>query len=289
MSDRRTYLSQSSRMPPFRTLLANVHERSAIRSLGLVVGFLTCLVTATTSLPSAVAQNGQPTFAGVQPGQSYAEARRRLLGAAYTPQRFNADDRCSGRPVCKTYPEAEFCAGTGLANCRFAFRDPAGALIVIETQGEEQNRPGRKIGLDLGVKTIRKANATEVAEISRSLSQGPAAAPTSPRQPFEGIWANTDPECQDEEGPNSRTLIDLRNLDGRTRVPLLDQYENHCRIVGVRSKGVERTLSVRCHQFWEDYQSKRGGVSRTITLSPGWNGKLLIDGATFVSCKKLDP
>lgn len=47
---------------------------------------------------------------------------------------------------------------------------------------------------------------------------------------FEGLWAQTKEECLDEESPNSRTLIDLNNLEDGKRAPLFDRYEYHCRI-----------------------------------------------------------
>lgn len=140
-----------------------------------------CLAVMISSTLPANAQGAPSAFAGVRPGQSYAAARRQLLGAGFVPQSFSDGDRCSGRSVCKTYPEAQFCAGTGLANCSFAFRDLAGALVLVETEGEEREQPGREIGLDLGVKTIRRASASEAKGIA-AVASTPKSDGPSPQE-----------------------------------------------------------------------------------------------------------
>ena len=43
---------------------------------------------------------------------------------------------------------------------------------------------------------------------------------------FEGPWAKTKGECLDEEGPNSRTMIDLRNVVGGKSTPM--PPASHC-------------------------------------------------------------
>ena len=79
-----------------------------------------------------------------------------------------------------------------------------------------------------------------------------AQAPLRAAESFEGIWAKTRAECLDEEGPNSRTLIDLGNLIEGKPSPLFDQYENHCKIERKTPAGDgTTTLTATCFEFWE--------------------------------------
>ena len=74
------------------------------------------------------------------------------------------------------------------------------------------------------------------------------------RLPFEGVWAATDSECQDEEGPNTRNLTDM----SAAKVgPLFDQYENHCRITKAETVPNGHRLNLRCYEFWEDFQKEK--------------------------------
>jgi hypothetical protein len=43
--------------------------------------------------------------------------------------------------------------------------------------------------------------------------------------PFEGLWAQTKKECLDEDGPDSKTFIDLGNIVDGKPAPIFDQYE----------------------------------------------------------------
>jgi len=71
----------------------------------------------------------------------YREARRSLIGLGYKPITLPDADECSpGDGRCQGYPEMSSCAGTGLGQCLFVWKSPAGALIEIITVGE--NNPG---------------------------------------------------------------------------------------------------------------------------------------------------
>jgi hypothetical protein len=114
-----------------------------------------------------------------------------------------------------------------------------------------------------------------------------AATPrTSSRalEPFEGIWAKTQAECLDEEGPNSRTLIDLEDMIDGKPVPMFDQYENHCRIERKSVVGAATNLSVTCFEFWENFTKGIEGQRATIKLSPVRKGILRIDGTPYRRC-----
>lgn len=125
----------------------------------------------------------------------------------------------------------------------------------------------------------------------------PRAQPTEPpksvqhvvrgtTKPFEGLWALTKEECLDEEGPNSRTMIDLRNLVDGKPVPLFDQYENHCRIEKRADAGGETTLSATCFEFWEYFAKGTDGVKTSIKLLPKPDGSLVIEGKTYWRCER---
>jgi hypothetical protein len=73
---------------------------------------------------------------------------------------------------------------------------------------------------------------------------------------WEGFWAKTRKECLNKEGPDSKTMIDLRNMENGRPAPLLDQYENHCRIDGHATKDNVTTQTLSCFEFWDDYKSK---------------------------------
>jgi hypothetical protein len=89
---------------------------------------------------------------GVKVGMAYKEARQRLFEFGYSgvaPPKVAG--RCAYREdICKAYPEAEDCAGTGLAPCRFVFKYPRGRTVVIITSGEEL--------ADLAVRSIFQLN-----------------------------------------------------------------------------------------------------------------------------------
>ncbi|WP_052764106.1 hypothetical protein [Microvirga massiliensis] len=104
---------------------------------------------------------------------------------------------------------------------------------------------------------------------------------TGERQFFEGIWAQSEAECDDEEGPNSRTLIDMRS---KKTGPPFDQYENHCRITTVDGGPTGATLKLSCHEFWGDFEKKRDATLTSIRITPRSAQSIRIDGKPFVRC-----
>jgi hypothetical protein len=101
---------------------------------------------------------------------------------------------------------------------------------------------------------------------------------------FEGLWAKTKEECLDDEGPNSRTMIDLRNLVSGKPTPIFDQYENHCLIERKSVVGNDATLTVTCFEFWENFTKRIEGAKATIKLTMGRNGGLAINGEKYLYC-----
>jgi hypothetical protein len=105
-------------------------------------------------------------------------------------------------------------------------------------------------------------------------------------EPFEGLWAKTQKECLDEEGPNSRTLIDLGNIIKGKPAPIFDQYENHCRIERKTIAGDGTTLAATCFEFWENFTKGIEGQKATIKLAPGQKSTLKIDGILYQRCER---
>jgi hypothetical protein len=107
-------------------------------------------------------------------------------------------------------------------------------------------------------------------------------------EPFEGVWAKTQAECLDEEGPNSRTLIDLGNtIDGKP-TPIFDQYEHHCRIDRKSAIGGGTSLAATCFEFWEDFTKGVEGQKITIKLAPAPRSTLKINGTPYQRCAVKD-
>jgi hypothetical protein len=106
-----------------------------------------------------------------------------------------------------------------------------------------------------------------------------------PAEPFEGLWAQTKDECLNEDGPNSRTLIDLGNLVQGKPTPLFDQYENHCLIDRKSGLGESTTLAMTCFEFWEDFTNRKEGRKATIKLSRSSGTGLGIDGKMYQRCE----
>ena len=109
-----------------------------------------------------------------------------------------------------------------------------------------------------------------------------ALSSASERRPFEGVWAKSERECRDEEGPNSRTMIDMR--DPKVG-PLFDQYENHCRVHSVvPSSNQTFTLKVTCHEFWEEFQKRQSGQAMSIRLQVRGVNSIMLDGVRYLRC-----
>jgi hypothetical protein len=75
-------------------------------------------------------------------GMPYEIARSRLMSEGWRPEvrpgSFREMGRCGpgNREICRVYPEAESCAGTGWAPCTFYWRSPNGQPFALETSGE---------------------------------------------------------------------------------------------------------------------------------------------------------
>ena len=105
-------------------------------------------------------------------------------------------------------------------------------------------------------------------------------------QNFDGLWATTSKDCRDKDGPDSKTFIDLDNLINGKPAPLVDQYENHCRVDRKTPAGDGWILSTTCFEFWDDYNKGANGRKVTIKLSSGPKDLIRIDGKPYLLCKR---
>jgi hypothetical protein len=104
-------------------------------------------------------------------------------------------------------------------------------------------------------------------------------------QTFDGLWATSRKDCRNKDGPDSKTFIDLDNVIKGKPAPLVDQYENHCRVDRQTPAGDGLVLTTTCFEFWDDYNKGANGRKVTIKLAPGPKDKLRIDGKSYLLCK----
>ena len=104
---------------------------------------------------------------------------------------------------------------------------------------------------------------------------------------FEGLWATSKEDCDDQEGPNSRILFDLKPKMKRGKsVPMADGYENHCKIIRMNHSGDDWALAFRCYEFWEDFEASRRPTTSSLKLrSTGWL-TLSIAGERYLRCDR---
>ena len=102
---------------------------------------------------------------------------------------------------------------------------------------------------------------------------------------FDGLWAMTQKDCRNKEGPDSKTFIDMSKPIGGKPAPMIDQYENHCRIDRKTATGDGINLSVTCFEFWDYFKENIEPRKATIKLSPDPNGTIKIDGKAYLRCK----
>lgn len=102
---------------------------------------------------------------------------------------------------------------------------------------------------------------------------------------FDGLWALTKKECRNTDEADSRTLIDLSKPIGGNPAPMVDQYENHCRIDRKTVVGDGIHLSVTCFEFRDNFKKDIEPRKATFKLAPGPNGTIKIDGKAYLRCK----
>jgi hypothetical protein len=109
-------------------------------------------------------------------------------------------------------------------------------------------------------------------------------SPASAAEPYEGAWARTAKECNDQDGATSLTIIGLDiKIDGKPRA-MVEQYENHCFIDEKSTVGTDTTLNTTCYEFWDDFRKKINGRKVTTKLSVVSKDALKIDGKSYRRC-----
>lgn len=115
---------------------------------------------------------------------------------------------------------------------------------------------------------------------------GSAKIASAADNPIKGIWARNAKECADREGANSRTFIDLENRQNGKLAPLVDRYENHCKVLRSARDGQSYRLDLKCYEFWELYEKDEDGSAAVMTIKVLGANSLQIDGARHVRCKR---
>jgi len=104
--------------------------------------------------------------------------------------------------------------------------------------------------------------------------------------PFDGLWATSKKDCPEHDGPDSKTFIDFDNVLNGKPAPLIDRYENHCRVDRQTPAVDGLVLEAICFEFWDDYTKGENGEKKTIRLSPGPKDTIRIDGKPYLLCKR---
>lgn len=112
------------------------------------------------------------------------------------------------------------------------------------------------------------------------------SAASAAEDALKGIWALNARECAIDEGPSSRMFIDLGAREKDKPAPIVDRYENHCRVLGVNQAGASYSLRLRCYEFWDDYRANQNSSRSTMKIIVRSANALIIDGAAHVRCKK---
>jgi hypothetical protein len=128
--------------------------------------------------------------------------------------------------------------------------------------------------------------ARRAAILAFTLSAFAATTALAASEKWEGYWAKNRKECRAGDGPDSKTMIDLKNVEKGKPAPLYDQYENHCRVDSHATEGNVTRLKLTCFEFWDDYKAKKNPRPATVTITPLDQGRIRIDGAVYVKCRK---
>jgi hypothetical protein len=103
---------------------------------------------------------------------------------------------------------------------------------------------------------------------------------------WEGFWAKSRKDCLNQDGPDSKTMINLKGVENGRPAPLFDQYENHCRIDSHATKGNATRLQLTCFEFWDDYKARKNPRRDTVAVTVLGQQKIHINGNPFIRCKK---
>ena len=184
--------------------------------------------TIISSVPAVAAQADDL----IEPGSSYSAARILLVPRGYAltqlPKQRCIEGMSSRTAICEAYPETAFCPGTGLTNCQFAFREPKGDWLLVQTEAEKRPTVGRKpVGFIFSSQDVRDATTP-----GRSVRLGEKISRQALTKLFTGYdvrYAKGEDclTCATISGGNGqfelsfakdgRTIIDIKSHDERSR------------------------------------------------------------------------
>lgn len=129
-------------------------------------------------------------------------------------------------------------------------------------------------------------HARTAAILAFTLLAFAATSALAAAEKWEGYWAKNRKECRYSDGPDSKTMIDLKNSENGKPAPLYDQYENHCRVDSHATNGNAITLKLTCFEFWDDYRAKKSPRRDTVTVTMLDQNNIRINGAAYIRCRK---
>jgi len=142
--------------------------------------------------------------------------------------------------------------------------------------------------LALATFAVLAVRAADAATTKPTAKSGAAAAKPSAAaaEVWEGYWAKNRKDCRYNDGPDSKTMIDLKNKENGRPAPLYDQYENHCRIDSHATRANVTTLKLTCYEFWEYYKAKKEPRRDTITVTQKDRDRIIMNGSSYIRCRK---
>jgi hypothetical protein len=176
------------------------------------------------------------------------------------------------------------------ANCQTGKVDDVNGrtLTLAEIQGDGDNRTS--VWRDLMGTTFDRLSDPRITILemqfammcpARWKGQQSAVAPAQgQRRDFEGVWAQIEAECADEEGPNTRTLIDLKNPKMGA---LFEGYENVCRITNIAGQNPAK-LSLTCYEFWQNLEANEDAYRTEVTIASHGPQSISLNGKPYVRC-----
>ena len=199
----------------------------------------------------------------------------------------------------------QYCKNQGLIMMHALLAASLGGTGINEEAGNELGRLSAGGGRDKGTAApLAQPRPSFPSPRFGSSADGSSAATTNPapkivppststvpsRSPrghdakaaISGLWAKSEADCLDEDGPNSRTLIDF---DSPKTGPLFDQYENHCTIDRTTT-GNPTQLTLTCYEFWEYFSKKKEGEQRQAYITPMADASIKINGERFLRCAR---
>ena len=145
------------------------------------------------AVASAAHASGVPTF---KKGALYSQARAQLTSQGYRPVRGDGSGCSFGREdVCRAYPEAEACAGTGVGSCLFLWKRGR-QVVEVMTIGEQPRK--------LATKSAAASNSG-FHRATTAMSEGSISTPASMARERRSADSAADSACSLSDSSRSFT------------------------------------------------------------------------------------